>query len=69
MFKTTFLINLVKTEEPDISDIRRIVMSRLDELIAEYCPNGVEYKKIKTLICTVDINPDCSQYLRPVKYK
>ena len=27
-------------------------MSRLDELIKEYCPNGIEYKKVGT-ICTV----------------
>ena len=27
-------------------------MSKLDELIKEYCPNGIEYKKVGT-ICTV----------------
>lgn len=28
------------------------MMARLDELIKEYCPNGIEYKKVGT-ICTV----------------
>lgn len=25
-------------------------MSRLDELIQEYCPNGVEYKELQSIL-------------------
>lgn len=29
-----------------IQELKELAMSRVDDLIAEYCPNGVEYKRL-----------------------
>jgi len=43
---------------------KREDMSRLDELIKELCPNGVEYKKLGDLnfISTCQMQTDCASW-------